>query len=138
MTEVNPMFDKNITILVAEDMKSQRIIIKKTLIDMGYQNVTEAEDGFEALDLVEKNPKRFDLIISDYAMPKCNGLEFLKRLRAKSMYASVPFIMLTTENNPVHIASAIDAGVTDYVLKPINPVKFPAKLADVYKKVYGS
>jgi len=68
-------------------------------------------------------------------MPNCTGLDLLKRVRADSRYAKVPFVLLTAESEGHQVAEAVKAGVDNYIVKPFTPELLKNKLADTYKRI---
>ncbi len=109
--------DKNLKVLVVDDSSSMRRIVIKFLKNNGYENVVEAHDGIEALDIVQETS--VDLIISDLNMPAMNGLEFLKIVKDDSRTKHIPFIMLTVEAIQKTMIKAITLNVNSYIVKPI-------------------
>ncbi len=103
-------------VLVVDDSRTMRVIIMKTLAQLGVKDVVEAGDGKIALELFKS--ATFDAVLSDWNMPVMTGLEFLKELR--QINKTIPFIMITTEAERGRVISAIQAGVTDYVVKPFS------------------
>ena len=80
-------------------------------------DMVEAEDGQKALEIALK--EKIDLFLLDWNMPKLNGLEFVKKLRAVDQYKQTPVIMITSEAAKYNVVEAIKAGVTNYVIKPV-------------------
>jgi two-component system chemotaxis response regulator CheY len=101
-------------VLVADDSKTMRKIISRSLEAVGVSSITEAADGLQAVDLFKLNP--FDLVLTDWNMPGKTGLEVIREIRAKN--GTVPIIMITTEAEKSRVMEAIQAGVTDYLVKP--------------------
>src|SRR5262245_49886702 len=102
--------------LVVDDFSTMRRIIKNLLIDLGYANVTEADDGQTALPMLQGG--HFDFLITDWNMPGMPGLDLLKAVRADARLGSMPVLMLTAESKREQIAEAAQAGVNGYVIKP--------------------
>jgi two-component system chemotaxis response regulator CheY len=128
------MFDKNITILVADDMLTMRKLVGKALKEMGFKNLVEAADGQKAWDELVKPQHKFSLIVSDWNMPNFSGLDLLKKVRADEKYKSMPFILLTAETEQSQVIEAIQAGVDNYVTKPFTKDTLEQKIVAVYKK----
>ena len=103
--------------LVVDDSKTIRIIIRRILIDLGYE-VLEATNGVHALEVIEPEKSLVRLVLADWNMPEMNGLELLKRLRQDPELSSLKVIMVTTETEMSQMASALDAGANEYVMKP--------------------
>src|SRR5262249_50726540 len=100
-------------------------------------NIVDAPDGEDAWDkiqraLSEKNP--FQLIISDWNMPKMKGVDVLTRVRALPQIASTPFILLTAEAERDQVAVAIQPVVSGYLLKPFTKEQLQTTLAATYRK----
>lgn len=93
-----------------------RNIVRRLLGAMGFTNVTSARNGEEAWRLIQTHA--FDLVLCDWNMPRMSGRELLEQVRNDPAYALLPFIMLTGENTQSYVQSAIDGGVTDFILKP--------------------
>ena len=103
--------------LVVDDSKTIRIILGRTLRELGYE-VCEACNGKEALKVMEAEKATVNLVLADWNMPEMNGLELLKQLRLDPELASLKILMVTTENDLDHIVSALEAGANEYVMKP--------------------
>lgn len=110
-----PIFRK--VILVVEDNADMREIVTRSLEIEGY-SVHQAEDGREALDYLQNASP--DLILSDIHMPNMNGIEFYKAVSKNPRWVAIPFIFLTSSNNPEDIQAGRLLGVEDYLTKPID------------------
>jgi chemotaxis protein histidine kinase CheA/CheY-like chemotaxis protein len=104
------------TILVIDDSRMVREILKKTLKNSGYR-VLEAKNGQEGIDVAAQN-SNIDLIICDVAMPIMNGFDFLKQCRQYSAFETVPVVMLSNCTSDVHQNLARRLGAADYFTKP--------------------
>jgi two-component system chemotaxis response regulator CheY len=111
-------------VLLVDDSGTMRTIQKRCLNKLGVEDVTEAEDGRGALDQFEKQP--FDVILSDWNMPHMDGMALLKEIRTRN--TQVPFIMITTEAERERVLAAIQAGCSDYLVKPFTPDALREKL----------
>lgn len=107
------------TILVAEDDVNLLIGIRDILQLEGYIVLTAA-NGEEALEVLDQSSELPDLIISDIMMPRLDGIELLKRVRAEDRFVTVPFIFLTARGERVDIQEGKALGVDDYIVKPFN------------------
>jgi len=103
--------------LVVDDSRTIRIIIRRILLELGYE-VCEASNGREALEVLEAEKPDVDLVLADWNMPVMNGLELLKELRQDSEFCGLKVLMVTTETEMEHMKSAMDAGADEYVMKP--------------------
>jgi two-component system, chemotaxis family, chemotaxis protein CheY len=116
----------NLNFLVVDDFSTMRRIIKNLLHDLGYANVTEADDGKTALPLLKEG--NFDFLITDWNMPGMPGLELLKQVRADARLAKLPVLMLTAEAKREQIVEAAQAGVSGYVIKPFTAATLKEKI----------
>lgn len=103
--------------LVVDDSKAIRMILGRTLRELGYE-VREAANGKDALAVMETEKNTVSLVLADWNMPEMNGLELLKRLRQEPALASLVVVMVTTETELEHMSSALEAGANEYVMKP--------------------
>ena len=131
------MFDKSTRVLIVDDMMTMRKIVSKSCKDLGFTDLTEASDGQKAWEAIQAAAPNFGLIISDWNMPNCTGLDLLKRLRADSRFKHLPFVLLTAESEGSQVAEAVKAGVDNYIVKPFSPEILQKKLEDTYKKSNG-
>ncbi|MEA1968755.1 MAG: response regulator [Thermodesulfobacteriota bacterium] len=123
--------DTSIKVLIVDDFATMRRILKNILKQIGFKNLLEADDGTTALEVMEKQV--VDLVISDWNMPKMTGLELLKTIRADKQYARVPFLMVTAEAQKQNVIEAVQAGVSNYVVKPFTAEAISEKLGKILK-----
>lgn len=117
---------KTMCILVVDDFSTMRKIIKNILKQLEYENIVEADDGTTALEMLKKRP--VDFIISDWNMPKMNGIDFLRAVRGNEKFAHLPFIMVTAEGLQENVIEAVQAGVSQYIVKPFTPGTLEEKI----------
>ena len=103
--------------LVVDDSKAVRMILARTLKELGYE-VREAANGREALEVLAAEKNAVKLALVDWTMPEINGLELLKRIRLNPELSSLRVIMVTTETELDQMAAALEAGANEYVMKP--------------------
>jgi two-component system chemotaxis response regulator CheY len=123
--------DLNMNVLIVDDFATMRRILKNILKQIGFMNISEAEDGKTALTELKK--EKFDLILCDWNMPEMSGLELLNTMKSDDGLKGVPFVMVTAEAQKDNILEAIKAGVNSYVVKPFTAETIEVKL----KKVFG-
>ncbi|QDT39004.1 response regulator [Stratiformator vulcanicus] len=111
-------------VLVVDDSHTMRIIQKRCLNSLGVEDITDAADGREALEYFASG--EFDIVLSDWNMPVMDGLTLLTEIRKRDK--DVPVIMITTEAERSRVVSAIQAGVSDYIVKPFTPDAMKEKL----------
>ena len=117
---------KNLRFLVVDDFSTMRRIVKNLLNDLGYANVTEADDGNTALPLLQAGG--VDFLVTDWNMPGMPGLDLLKAVRADPKLAKMPVLMLTAEAKREQIIEAAQAGVNGYVIKPFTAITLKEKI----------
>jgi two-component system chemotaxis response regulator CheY len=103
--------------LVVDDSKTIRMIIKRILLELGFE-VCEAGNGVEALKVLDTQKTAVSLVLADWNMPEMNGLELVKSLRQNPEFASMKILMVTTETEIGQMTSALEAGANEYVMKP--------------------
>lgn len=103
--------------LVADDSRAVRMILSRTLRELGYE-VCEAENGRDALEIIEGANASIQLVLADWNMPELNGLDMLKQLRRNPALSSLVVVMVTTETELEQMAAALEAGANEYVMKP--------------------
>ncbi|MDJ0836260.1 MAG: response regulator [Acidobacteriota bacterium] len=115
--------------LVVDDSSTMRRIISNTLKKIGYSNITEAEDGKDALSKLDGS---INIVITDWNMPNMDGLEFVKQVRS-GPYKAVPILMVTTNAAKDDVIQALKAGVNNYVVKPMTPETLEEKVNAILK-----
>ena len=123
--------DLGMKILIVDDFATMRRIMKNILKQIGFTNIVEADDGTTALEELKKTT--VDLIISDWNMPKMTGLDLLKSVRSTDGLKDIPFLMVTAEAQKQNVIDAVQAGVTNYVVKPFTAEAISEKLEKIFK-----
>ena len=123
--------DTSIRVLIVDDFATMRRILNNILKQLGFKNIMEADDGTTALEVLEK--QKIDLIISDWNMPKMTGLDLLKKVRADGKLSKLPFLMVTAEAQKQNVIEAVQAGVSNYVVKPFTAEAISDKLKKIIK-----
>jgi two-component system, chemotaxis family, chemotaxis protein CheY len=133
------VFAKDSRILIVDDMNMFRAMVRQSLHTLEYKNLMEACDGtaaFTALKDAVEQQKPFQIIISDWNMPKMKGIDLLKKVRAEEWGRTVPFIMLTAEAERQNIVEAVQSGVDNYIIKPFTVDQMKQKLDQTYEKLH--
>ena len=107
-----------LNVLVVDDSYTARKHIMRVLSNMGIDQITTAENGAQALDLVGTH--YFDLIVTDYNMPRMDGAELVEHVRRGSAQASIPIIMVSSETDESRLAAVTQAGVSAICDKPFD------------------
>jgi two-component system chemotaxis response regulator CheY len=122
-------------VLVVEDDAFFVRLAQLVLKGLGVQNVETAENGVAALNLLHDDNKKFDLIISDWNMPKMTGLELLQNVRRN--WPAMPFLMLTGNANPEFVLAARKHGVNGYIAKPFQPDQLKKRIVAILQPKDG-
>ena len=122
--------DPNMTILCVDDFSTMRRIIKTLLKQLGFKNILEADDGSTALQVLQS--QKIDFVISDWNMPKMTGLDLLKTVRSADGWKNMPFLMVTAEAEKESIIAAVQAGVSNYVVKPFKAEVLKEKIEKIF------
>jgi CheY-like chemotaxis protein len=126
-------------VVVIDDSQVVREVIVRNLKKIGFEenNIFEAEDGLDGVNLLRS--ENVDLIISDWNMPKMDGLELLRMIKDYPELAAIPFIMITSESEKEKVEEAFKAGVNQYICKPFKSDYFEEKIQQTLgKDLYGS
>lgn len=110
----------SMTVLIVDDDDEVRAIIRDYMTMYGFRTFLEARDGAEAYRFVLDTIQRIDLIISDWEMPRTDGLSLLKAVRAHNTRYSTPFILVTSQQSQerMKITNAKRHAVDSYIIKP--------------------
>ncbi|MBW1705621.1 MAG: chemotaxis response regulator CheY [Deltaproteobacteria bacterium] len=122
--------DLDMEVLVVDDFATMRRILKNILRQIGFTNISEADDGKTALNMLKK--QKFDLILCDWNMPEMPGIELLKQVKADGGLKDIPFVMVTAEAQKDNIIQAVQSGVSNYVVKPFTADTISEKLEKVF------
>ena len=116
-------------ILVVDDFSTMRRFIRNILDQLGYSEAEEADDGDSALEKLRGT--RFDLVIADWNMPRMNGLDLVKAIRADEELKTIPVLMVTAEASKENIIEAVKSGASGYVVKPFSSDVLKEKIEKV-------
>ena len=121
----------NMKILVVDDMSTMRRIVKNIMKQLGFANVEEAENGQDALDKLRADT--FGFVISDWNMPVMTGIQLLRAIRADEKLKAIPVLMVTAEAQKENLIEAIQAGVSNYIVKPFTAEVLQEKMGKIFK-----
>ena len=120
------MEKKDFRILIVDDSKMMRSMIKKNCLTDGYTKIDMATNGKEALEMLQK--KKYHLVTLDVAMPVMDGYEFLETLRQFEEFNDILVMMITAEADKELILKFIELGANEYVVKPFSSETFQKKV----------
>ena len=122
--------DPNMKILVVDDMVTMRRIVKNMLKQLGFPNCDEAENGQEALQKLRGDTYGF--VVSDWNMPVMSGIDMLRAIRADDKLKAIPVLMVTAEAQQSNLVEAVQAGVSNYIVKPFTAETMQEKLGKIF------
>lgn len=120
----------SISVLVVDDQLTMRSLVRNGLQQLGFTDIREASDGEEALRVLVQRPVR--LVLSDYNMPKLDGLNLLRAIRAHPPTKGIAFIMLTGRADSELVQRAAQFGVNNYLVKPFTVAILRQKIEQVF------
>jgi two-component system chemotaxis response regulator CheY len=125
-------------VLLVDDFAVVKLMIRNALKKLGVTDISEANNGVEALELIHKaqaENRQFDLVLSDWNMPKMGGHELLKEIRKYSELVELKVVLITATAEQHELAVARNLGVTDTLIKPIAPDLLQKELEAILTKV---
>ena len=128
------MTNKHLKFLVVDDFPTMRRIVMSLLKELGYTNLSEAENGAEGL--AKLRGSHFDFVVSDWNMPVMDGLTMLQHIREDAALKHLPVLMVTAEAKKENIIAAAQAGASGYVVKPFTAATLQEKLAKIFEKMH--
>lgn len=124
------MYDPEMEVLVVDDAATMRRIVKGLLRELGFHKVREAENGSLALEELKR--KKADLVVSDWNMPVMMGIDLLRAIRADAELKATPVLMVTAEAKKENLMEALQAGVSNYIVKPFTAKTLEEKLNKIF------
>ena len=125
--------DFRMKVLVVDDFATMRKIVRNILKQIGFEDITEAEDGNAALRILKSD--KIGLVVTDWNMPNMSGLELLQEIRKNSQTSNLPVLMVTAEGLKENVMEAVKAGVNNYVVKPFTAEVLQEKIETIFKKL---
>ena len=120
------------SVLVVDDSRTMRLSLTRALNELGFDNIKEAKNGRQALELVLK--EHFDLMLLDMEMPEMNGMEVLLALKKNPQLGGLPVIVISGADQIENAVRCIEAGAEDYLPKPFNPTLLRARATSSIEK----
>ena len=128
---IDPSF-ASFCILVVDDSRTLRRILIRELNSLGFQNIVEAADGIEAIEVVKS--KSIDLMLLDMEMPELDGLGVLEALKSDELYKNLPIIVISGADQFEKTIKCIEIGAEDYLPKPFDPILLRARIFSSLEK----
>jgi two-component system chemotaxis response regulator CheY len=120
----------DLSVLIVDDQITMRSLIRNSMTQMGISQTREAGDGEEALRALLTRPSH--LVISDFNMPKLDGLSLLRAVRTHPPLKTIAFIMLTGRADIDRVARARQFGVHNFIVKPFTTATLKEKIEEVF------
>jgi two-component system chemotaxis response regulator CheY len=120
----------SLRVLIADDQQTSRLLIRAGLEDIGIKSVEMAKDGQDALTMIMQKPAH--LVISDLNMPRMDGLELLRAVRAHAPTARAAFFLLTGAEDKDFLQKAVNLKVNNYLKKPVSVPELKKKIEAVF------
>lgn len=117
--------------LTVDDSAEMRSLITNMLFSLGAHNFLDAADGAAALDIMNTN--HIDVVLTDWMMSPIDGIELTRHIRTApdSRYQTIPIIMISGYTEARHVAQARNAGVTEFLAKPVSPISLYQRIEEV-------
>lgn len=123
------MLREDVGILVVDDVNAMRVQIRDLLKGFGFRKIHLAANGEEAK--LQLNTESIQLVMADWRMEPVDGLALLRHVRGDEKLKGLAFILVTAETARERVIEAVQAGVDNYLVKPLTPV-------EIQNKVYGT
>ncbi len=120
----------SVKFLVVDDSVTMRRIVVNSLKNIGYDSFVEAGEGKEAIEKITADGN-INFLITDWNMPGVSGLDLVKSLRSNSRYSKLPILMVTTRGVKEDIIEALNAKVSNYIVKPFTPQILKEKIEQI-------
>lgn len=128
----------NPRILIVDDFETVRLFLRNALNQIGMENIEEAGDGKEALQMINDSKKSgnpFEMVFCDWNMPEMTGIELLQEIRKSTDHKNLPFVMVTAESETSSVENALKAGTTDYITKPFTVDGLREKIESIFNRL---
>lgn len=118
--------------LIVDDFSIMRRIVSGLIKECGFTNIKEAEDGDVALTMLKR--EHFDFVVTDWNMPRMQGIDLLREIRSDESLKNIPVLMVTAEAKKENIIQAAQAGADGYIVKPFTKATLYEKLERIFSK----
>lgn len=117
------------TVLMVDDNMTNLVLVRRLVSRVDDCETHAFTDPVEALEALERLD--VDLVLVDYVMPEIDGVEFTRRMRRMTRHATVPLVMVTTTDERAVRIEALEAGATDFLTKPLDPLEFRVRVRNL-------
>ena len=124
--------DLKIKVLVVDDILSMRHIVRRALLEIGFTDIHDAQNGEDGLEKLRAGG--FGLLLLDWNMPVMSGIDMLRAIRSDPTLRALPVVMITAEAHTEQIMEAVKAGVSGYLVKPFSTQTLQEKLEKIFQK----
>lgn len=134
------MFPPTTRILIADDMVTVRESLRGMLMSLGYTNILEAGNGDDAKKILDAQLNAgapIGLVLCDWEMPGLKGIDLLKAVKSDPRMSRMPFVMITSQGAMPNVLGAVEAGVSHFLVKPIEAKTLQDKLLATWRKHNG-
>ena len=118
------MLEDTVTLVVDTSKTVRRIVASILQDDLGCKQAIQCENALDAMDCIQRGDVKVDWIFSCWELQGMSGHEFLEKVRKNPSTATIPFVMMTSHDDRESILKALNAGVTDYLIKPFTHERF--------------
>lgn len=118
--------------LIVDDFSTMRRIVIGLIKECGFTDIKEAEDGDVALNMLRR--EHFDFVVTDWNMPRMQGIDLLKEIRKDEKLKDLPVLMVTAEAKKENIIMAAQSGADGYIVKPLTKATLYEKLERIFSR----
>ena len=138
--EIKPLMHPKSNFLVVDDLPDMKSLIKRHVKKFGITGkIFTADSGNEARKIMEDfihHRYQIECVIADWMMPDGSGIELLRWIRSHEVYKNTPFLMITTKSEMQSVAEAIEAGASDFIIKPWGRESLFERINNCWEKHY--
>lgn len=131
IVDTGDLLPEEVRVLLVDDSRMARRHIRRVLENMGFEDISEAENGLQGVEMVRD--QEFDLIVTDYNMPEMDGKEFIQYVREESGQAGIPIMMVTSVSDESRLAGVQQVGVSAICDKPFEPSNIRSVISSLLK-----
>ncbi len=125
--------NKDMKVLIVDDFATMRRIVRNLLLELGFSDIEEADDGKTALPILKRG--RVDFLVTDWNMPGMDGLDLVRHVRSSPDLKGIPILMVTAEAKKSQIIEAAQAGINGYIVKPFTASTLNEKIERIFARI---